>query len=285
MKRVYILILFIARMQQVSATNEVPNPGFENWTTGNPDGWFVTNIPGFGIPITQFSPGHSGSYAAKGQPVIVVATGDTLPPSMLSGTPGSGFPISQSYTTLEFYYQCNLTGGDLFSVDVYIYNSSNTVIAASNEDISINASGWTLKSIPINYFGSGTAASAVIQFTILPNPSTGAGYPNPSSTFIVDDVALSGIVGVQENTIDIIRADVFPDPAISDAAINISNSVAGNAELFLYDLKGSVVKQLSTYMTATNYRWKFPVADLPQGIYSVRIVRGKKQWLSRFVKM
>jgi len=263
---------------------QVPNLGFENWTSGNPDGWFVSNIPGFGVPVTQYAPGHSGSSAAQGQSVIVVSTGDTLPPAILSGTPGSGFPISQAYSTLEFYYQCNLTGGDLFSVDVYIYNASNTVIAASNEDISINATGWTLKSIPINYFGGGTATKAVIQFTMLPNPSSGAGYPNPASYYRVDDVSLSGTTSIEEDH-DADNIRLFPNPANTDAAIYISNSVTGNAELFLYDLKGSVVKQLLTTMTANNFKWKFSVADLPQGIYAVRIVSGKKQWLSRFVKV
>ena len=128
MKKFYSFILVFSCVQFAFATNEVPNPGYESWTSGNPDGWYVSNILGWGVPVTLYAPGNSGSSAAMGQAVITVG-GDTLGPVIVSGTPGSGFPITNDYAALNFYYQSNLTGGDLFSVDVYIYNASNVVIA------------------------------------------------------------------------------------------------------------------------------------------------------------
>ena len=44
--------------------NPIPNAGFENWTNGNPDQWFTTNISAPGT-ITQSSDAHSGNWAAQ----------------------------------------------------------------------------------------------------------------------------------------------------------------------------------------------------------------------------
>lgn len=80
-------------------------------------------------------------------------------------------------------------------------------------------------------------------------------------------------------------ASVYPNPSNDYAFITLDNSINGTAQLFLYDLKGRVVKEASTRMTAAKrYEWMFTVSDLPSGIYHARITCGDKQWLTKFVK-
>lgn len=80
-------------------------------------------------------------------------------------------------------------------------------------------------------------------------------------------------------------ATVYPNPSSDYAFITLDNSVNGTARLFLYDLKGSVVKEVSTKMTAASrYEWMFPVSELPSGVYHARITCGDKQWLTKIVK-
>ncbi len=277
------LVLIVITSLHLSA--QVPNSGFETWTSGNPDGWYVTNIPGWGVPVTQFSPGHSGSSAVKGQPVIVLTTGDTLGPSIVSGTPGTGIPISQAYATLEFYYQCNLTGGDLFSVVIYINDAGNNVIAASNVDISANAGSWTYYTLAINYIGGGTATSATILFNLLPDPNNGQGYPNPASSFLVDDVSLSGLSSVNEFLPVRSLAVAYPNPSKDFVTIKIADVPGGNSDIVVYDLLGKPVKKISSFTnTGASFEQKFSVAELPEGIYIAKITSGKKQWLTKIVR-
>lgn len=80
-------------------------------------------------------------------------------------------------------------------------------------------------------------------------------------------------------------ASVYPNPSNDYAIISLDKSVNGTAQLFLYDLKGSIVKIISTGMTAANrFEWMFPVSDLSVGIYHTRIACGDKQWQTRLVK-
>jgi hypothetical protein len=278
-----LLALMVFASLRLSA--QVPNGDFETWTLGNPDGWFVSNIPGWGIPVTQSSPGHNSGSAAMGQPVIVVATGDTVSPSIISGTPGSGIPISQAYANLEFYYQCNLTGGDLFSIDVFIYDASNTIIAASNIDISANAGSWTYHSLAINYFGSGIASTATILFNLLPDPNNGQGYPNPGSSFLVDDVSLSGVAGVKDFSTVHSLAVAYPSPSKDFVTIIIADAPVGHSDIVVFDLLGNPVKKISSFTNGgASFEQKFTIAELPTGVYIARITSGNKQWIAKIVR-
>ena len=43
MKKLYSLFAVVALAVSANAqTNLIPNPGFENWNAGAPDGWYVT---------------------------------------------------------------------------------------------------------------------------------------------------------------------------------------------------------------------------------------------------
>ena len=87
-------ISFIALFQINSFSQEIPNAGFENWTNGEPDGWFTDNVTGFAAPVTQSSQSHSGSSAAKLE--VISYLNYAFAPAMYSGDNTlSGFPVSQ----------------------------------------------------------------------------------------------------------------------------------------------------------------------------------------------
>ena len=58
MKQIFT-ILGIAAVSLVSAQNTVTNGGFETWTAGKPDGWFIPTA----ATIAQSSTAHSGSFS------------------------------------------------------------------------------------------------------------------------------------------------------------------------------------------------------------------------------
>ena len=133
----------------------------------------------------------------------------------------------------------------------------------------------------MNYGSVNPPVECVIIFAI---HDTAASNPPIGNYFIVDGVTLSGTVGIDENINAPVHSLVFPNPCVNNASIHISNSEGGSAELFIYDLKGSIVKKFSSTLASGNSELKFPVADLPVGMYAIRVVSEKKQWLSRFVK-
>lgn len=280
MKTLYSLTLLVLYASFAFAANEVPNPGFENWTSGSPTGWYAGNIPGYGIPVTQSGTAHSGSYAVKGQPVIVTGgTGDTLPPVLYSGTPGTTFPITQSYGTLEFYYQCNLTGGDLFSA-VVVYYSGTTPIGGGNIDYSANASGWAHASIPISFTGTPTGAS--ISFTLLAPTAGTRNYANPASYFLVDDVALTDDVGVDERTA-VSKLQVFPMPAHDRLTIK-AEAMGGNATLQLMDITGRVVINKSLVQhTSDLLRYDVDLNGILPGRYLLLVTNEEKRLVRNIV--
>lgn len=75
---------------------------------------------------------------------------------------------------------------------------------------------------------------------------------------------------------------IYPNPASDEIIISVENAVPDNTRLILYDARGRVVKNISA--APGKSEWKFSIADLPRGIYAVRVVNGKKQWESRLVK-
>jgi type IX secretion system substrate protein len=108
-----------------------------------------------------------------------------------------------------------------------------------------------------------------------------------TSTIITKSVSyLDAVTAIEETPpYETATAAAYPNPANDYAFITLDNPVNGTAELSLYDLKGSIVKNISAEMKAANrYEWMFPVSDLPGGIYHARITCGGKQWQTKIVK-
>ena len=82
---------------------QIPNAGFETWVSGEPSGWFTSNVQGFVTPVTQSSTARTGASALRGQ--VVSLSGSAYTAIVQSGTNAAGFPVSQRYGSLTGYYQ------------------------------------------------------------------------------------------------------------------------------------------------------------------------------------
>ena len=90
--------------------------------------------------------------------------------------------------------------------------------------------------------------------------------------------------GVNEN-FSLHSASFYPNPAKDHILLQLHNSVNGNAEMAIYDMRGSIVKTIKADMKqADRYEWMFPVADLSDGLYVSKITCGDNIWSIRFVK-
>jgi len=260
---------------------QVPNGGFENWTAGNPDNWTANNIATIAAPITQATPSYSGTYALKGDVVSSVAGNIS---AFLSSTDmsGNGFAVTQAYPTFSFYYKLHLDITAVVTVAVVMNDASGNPVGSGGQDYYGTVSSFTLANIPITYFGS-NPVECIIYFAV---GDTGTSTtPAVGNYFIIDALTLSTASGVKELTMANMHASVFPNPSSANTVVSLENALNGKAELLVYDSKGSVAKKLSKQMMNTKtFEWEFSVADLPNGIYAVRVVCGEKQWLTRIVK-
>ena len=275
------LIAFVL-LTTLNLSAQVPNGGFENWTTGNPDNWFCTNVATLVVPVTQATPPYSGTYGVRGE--VVLYTGSPYSP-LLSSVDMSfnGFAISQSYANFSFYYKMNITGTAVFEVHATFYDASGGWVADGGQFLTAaTVNTYTLATFPLIYGSANAPVECIIIFAI---HDTVATDPPVGNYFIVDDVTLSGVAGIEDQTTGNYFASAFPNPAKDVVSITLENAISGNAEIVVYDLLGNVVKKLSAAMkSGARFEQKFSAAELSAGIYPVRITSGKKQWFTKIVK-
>jgi hypothetical protein len=260
---------------------QIPNPGFEQWTAGYPDGWLTNNNPAIGNPITQSGTSHSGSSAAKGAVLGVI--GGAYPPILSSMT----FPISQRYSTFSGYYQFAPVGGDIFYISILLFNNQN-LIAEGNLAIGSSAAAYTQFNAGIQYFSTETPDTAIIQFGISDSVAT----PDVGSAFLVDDLQLSGLVAIPE-PVDLTvpwefaLAQNFPNPFNPETTIKFSLPESREVSLIIYNSLGQEVARLvdGRELTAGKYSMNWNAGDLPSGIYFYRLTAGQFSQMRKMVLM
>lgn len=261
------LLLIAIALMPILTIAQVPNAGFETWASGNPTDWLTTNIPGFATPITQATPSHSGSYAAKGQAVDY--QGQIFAPVLASmSLSGTGFPVTQLYANLDVWYKTNLVGTDLMTVGVLFMDGSGMTLAAGAVDVTTNSSAFTQLTVPVQYLQAGTPASCIITITC---SDAGGNEPDVNTWFVVDDLTLSGTLSgineVQANQVPIL---VYPNPANNVVNVRINATDNSANKLLLFNINGQRINEYSLESTQTTQTKTIDVSTLTNGLYFLR---------------
>lgn len=255
----------------VFSQNPVPNPGFEFWTQGEPDEWRTNNSLPTQITIQSTIDANAGNYAAEAS--VIDLTGTIIPPFLSAeGANGTGFPVSVDYTTLQCWYKVNLVGGDEFIVSVVMYDDSSNAIGSADVAITASASTFTQLSLPINYPVSTNVASCIIQF--IAADSTGIVTAHLGTSFIIDDVELTGINSSGQEKRDIFL-NVYPVPASDYIFVDTDFLQDGPAVITILDCMGKMVVQEEVQVSKMNYdklRINFP--GMSAGLYFLQLNQG-----------
>ncbi|MDP4266864.1 MAG: T9SS type A sorting domain-containing protein [Bacteroidota bacterium] len=273
MKRIYFFALIMCLA--ISANAQILNPGFENWTSGNPDNWWTSNV--LVNVVTQTTDKHSGNYALKGE--VLSYQSVNIPPQVISGSSiAQGFSISQRYTSLDLYYKFSPLNGDKFFVDVVMYKDSNAIGAGATVQTT-TVSSYTKLSVPIYYSSNDVPNKTIISFGIQ-GPS-GSDY-SVGTAMYVDDLAFGTSNGINNLTGKSPDKKSYPNPCNESIFIPLNNVYSGNIDII--DMLGKTIKTtLIGSQVANNQFIKLSVSDLPAGIYYYIVNGNNTNYKDKFI--
>lgn len=267
MKKLLLCLLGISA-GLIRAQNPIPNPGFENWSAGNPVGWTTTNILTV-TPISQNNQSHSGTSAAKLEVVSVFSVAIT--PVLTCNS----VSINQNYQTFSYYYKANLSGGDKFLTYAMLTANGNAHGAAVDSlSASNNSNVYVQRNVQVLYVPPASQTADMLTITcFIAGPNSGT--PAIGSNVTIDDLSLTGggtatgLIEHQEMLTEL--GSAMPNPATSICLVPFSLKEAAKVEMELYSADGKKVRRiLDEKLNAGKYKAECEVADLPPGLYLCR---------------
>jgi hypothetical protein len=266
-----IFLVCVATCSDTSYSQSIPNGGFEQWSGGTPTGWKTSNAPPSWSNVLQSSTTHGGALAAQGS--VVDFSGVNVPPSLLAGADGRGFPIASRPEALHGWYTLNPEGGDGFMVSVALKKNGSAIGAGIIADATV-ASVFREFVVDIMYGTSDIPDTVGIAISVMPfNP------PHHFGTFfIVDDLSWGPTSGVPVSggvPLSFGLEQNFPNPFNPTTHIVFHVARSSYVSLKVFDLLGREVAQLvSEDMMPGTYRAALDGAKLPSGGYFYRLQAG-----------
>ena len=269
-------IILISSILVTALQAQIPNPGFENWTSGEPDGWLTTNFPPLIVNVTQSNDAHSGNWAVRGEVVDFMFP---IPPFLNTGSLSSpGFPISDKINVIKGYYKFSPVGGDNFFVAVEVGKataSDTTIIGSGAISTGDAVSQYQSFLIDIVYFQQDDPNWANITISIIDTSGTTSGHIG--STMWADDFDF--IVGVDDyisdNPTEYELYQNYPNPFNPSTTIKYQVPEFSFVTLRVYDVLGSEIETLANgEKSIGNYEVEFNATSLPSGVYLYRLQAG-----------
>ena len=286
---------------------QVPNNSFENWSTDGsisaPDHYLSTDIWNaqptvnftYPIAVSQYTPGHSGTYAVKLQNIIgtIYTTNiDTLAGQIINSENRTdlyanyGFPYTQRPSILAGYYMFN-QGGSGKKIDTgfvsIIFTSWNPAtkktdtIGGGTYSFYENQTSYKEFSIAISYISNAIPDTS----SILCSSSNDNAIVSTNTYLILDDFSFTTTTTAIQtvNYSNEITPCLYPNPPSSQ--ITIDNLVAGSSIVQITDITGQKVKSINVNDKSV----KIDVNGLQAGMYYYSILDASDSILysNRFV--
>ena len=278
-------ILSIAAVALTSASlfAQIPNNGFENWTSmgsySNPDGWDQLNNLTASASIytcTKGTPGFVGTGYLK---LVSKTVGTNVAPGIaVSGLinksamkPKSGFPYTGQPQKLTGSWQYMASGADEGFVAVILtkWNSTSMkrdTIAKANQVLSGMAMAWTTFNINLTYKSSALPDSAIIVL------SASGTTPVANSYLYVDNLSFAGsVAGI--NNIDnyVSNINTYPNPTSDNINVELYAQKVSTIKLQLVDITGKLIKEINVGEIQGNYKHTISTTGISKGIYFLKV--------------
>lgn len=274
MKTTLLALLTAAAIQSaVSQTNPIPNADFENWTGTQLNGWYALSVAGCSKSTTP----HSGSFALK----MVPWSGSMYGANVFVPANG-GFPLNGlNPTSLTGWYMGNFVNGDQVEVIVSVY-SGGSATGSGFALINTSAAAYTQFTVPI-YNSGATADSARIQFMEITSSYSPSGL-NAATTFTMDDLQMTGTVGIQSYKSNSAGVTVFPNPSRDGMfSVRTEKALAENAELKVISASGTEVMKVNAAQAYKDEAYALNLKSCSPGVYFLFIQTGNATEVKRIV--
>jgi hypothetical protein len=172
------IILYSA--QSVQAQNLLRNPGFENFTNGEPDSWTTSNIPGLLVLVSPSKETHSGKSGVKLEVKSFYGT-------KMAGTASQeNIPAAARQFSLTGFYRLKSVGGDKAFVHISLISDKKSTICVGNLTLEPSA-GFKEFSLPLSVQEGNTAVKAKVCIAIIAGDND---QTHEGTTAIFDDIVL-----------------------------------------------------------------------------------------------
>jgi hypothetical protein len=287
-----IITIVAALGMSVAAQAQIPNPGFENWTTVGsyeiPDNWGTMNHTTATYSVytaTKATPGSPGASYLKltskttGTSVTngIAVSGKLDTVNML---PKSGFAFTQRPASFSGKWQHMIYGSSQGSVKVITtkWNSMMNMrdtIAHAEQTLGGMVMNWANFSMNLMYMDSLNYPDSCIIVL----QSSGSN-PTNNDYLWVDNLAFTGTVAVVTNTTSTVGIKenqnsqqhllLFPNPTGESVQVAFSLTQSQNISIEMYDASGKVVYS-RTKLLSGDTKELIDVKDLPKGAYVVKV--------------
>lgn len=265
-----LLLLFLGFLAS-SLSAQIPEAGFETWSSGGcdePSGWNTVNgstsILGLCTAQQETTNPYSGSSALKietgelGFPVFqtvpgLVSNGEI---NIQSQSVSGGVPFTERPTSFSGWYRANPVNGDTYSmIAVLINENTGDSVGVSIFEGNTTVSAWTQFTEPVQYLNQQTPT--LLQITMFASDPLN---PQDGSTVYFDELDYQSItVGITENQINQIKA--YPNPVVDDVYFELGE--IDQAVVTVYNVIG--VRVMEANLSGVNNR--LDMGSLPSGTY------------------
>jgi hypothetical protein len=274
----FTVILTVLIAITITTNAQIPNNGFENWTTigsyENPTGWATMNNLSAGTfysctKSTDHYPVSVGNYSIR------LENNTSL--TQMTGSYGMAitdtmaypfqpaFPINGHPTSLCGYYKYNSLNNDSMFIRIILFNNGTMVSGSIPTFISgISTSGWTSFTLPLTYTSADSATINISAFY----PDGPTSTPKGNSVLYVDNLSFDNLISsVPEQTVKNTLFNLYPNPASDIITLNIDNLNNADLTLNIYNVIGTLVKS----ETLKQNNQQFNIGDLSNGVYMLTL--------------
>lgn len=270
----YVVVLPAVAQYQTTWTE-----GMENTATFNTD-WVIVNPQGNGW-VNSNTAAATGSRSARFDNTTGAAgtTDEMIGPTVnLSAitSPTMTFKVAYAQRTTANVDRLRVyVSTDCGRTWVQRYSKAGALLSthtATTASYVPTASEWRTETVTFTP-AQMAAANVRVKFTF---------ESDGGNDIFIDDINISGAVGVIEQDNAIGTFDVYPNPAQDNTVVEFSLDKNERVSVEVMDLNGKSVQSVYNGSLATGVH-KFPVntAELSAGIYLVRLMTGEGNYLTR----
>lgn len=274
----HIILLVIGLT--ASAYAQIPNNGFEDWTTTtgsneNPEGWVTCNLTNNGHSVsksTDHYPAGVGNYSVRmeSDTAFINQSGcgqGFIKTALYLGDWGPAFPITGHPETFCGYYKFFPQNGDTMVISLFLFQGG-TIVANAEYITTSAATDWTSFNLPISTYATADSAEIGIS-AFYGNYGEFPIGPWGNSVMYVDNISFDNLItsGISSNKM-VDNMEMYPNPTADKVTISFSQHSGQKTSVSIYNIYG---KEVYTHNIAdTNAKETIDVSELKQGIYYVR---------------